>query len=65
MMGIESSHMISYLLVIVNICLDSTMKDLQQVVVYFNAFLMRNGDVSCDLYRGQTDPSFLQHVDLW
>ena len=65
MMGIESSNVVSYLLVIVTICLGSTINDLEQFGIYFNAFLMRNGEVSCDLYRGHTDLSFTQHVDLW
>ena len=62
---VESSHVVSYLLVIVTICLGSTIKDLEQFSIYFNAFLMRNDKVSCDLYRGQTDLSFAHHVDLW
>ena len=65
MMGIESSYMVSYLLVMLTACLGSTIKDLQQLGIYFNAFLMGNDEVSCDLYRGQTDMRFLPHVDLW
>jgi len=65
MMEFESSYMVSYLLVMLTACLGSTIKDLQQFGIYFNAFVMGNDEVTCDLYRGQTDIIFLQHVDLW
>ena len=63
--GIDSPYMVSYLLVIVTIGLESIIKDLQHLLIYFNAFLMGNDKISCDLYRGQTNLSFGQHVDLW
>ena len=64
-MVIEGPRGLSYMLLIVTICLASNIKDLQQFGIHFNAFLMRNDKVSYDLYRGQTDLSFTQHVDLW
>ena len=65
MIEIESSHMVSYWLVIVTMHLGSTIKDLQHVFIYFNAFLMRNDKIYRDLYKGHTDLGFMQHVDLW
>ena len=64
-MGIESLYMVSYLLVIVTTCLEATIEDIQQFEIIYNAFPMRKVKVSCDLYRGHTDLSFVQHVDLW
>ena len=64
MIGIESSHMVSYWLLIVTMHLGNTIKELWHVFNYFNAFLMRNDKVPHDLYRGQTDLGVVQHVDL-